>query len=62
MTNSWIVDVKEDQAGQLLIEPCPEILDAAGLKEGDTVQWIDNNDGSWTLQKAEQPISEGVNQ
>lgn len=28
-----------------------EFLAAAGLKLGDTVEWIDNHDGTWTLRK-----------
>ena len=31
----------------------PEILDATGWKEGDVLEWIDNNDGSFTLVKQE---------
>lgn len=50
--NSWIVDVKENETGEPFIDLPPEILDAAGLKEGDTIEWVDNKDGSWTMQKA----------
>jgi len=28
-----------------------DLLEAANLKEGDTLEWIDNNDGSFTLKK-----------
>ena len=29
----------------------PEILEATGWKEGDVLEWINNNDGSFTLVK-----------
>ena len=28
-----------------------DILEEMGWKEGDTLEWIDNNDGSWTIVK-----------
>ena len=28
-----------------------EILEAQGWKEGDTLEWHDNGDGSWALSK-----------
>ena len=31
----------------------PEILEATGWKVGDVLEWIDNNDGSFTLVKQE---------
>jgi bifunctional DNA-binding transcriptional regulator/antitoxin component of YhaV-PrlF toxin-antitoxin module len=29
----------------------PELLETLGWKEGDTLTWIDNQDGSWTIKK-----------
>jgi hypothetical protein len=44
---SWTLTVAED--GLL---PLPQdLLDAAGWKEGDCLNWIDNNDGSWSIVK-----------
>jgi len=48
-----IIDVKENDNGEYFIELPPEILDHANLKEGDTIIWVNNNDGSWTLIKKE---------
>jgi len=31
----------------------PEMLETLGWKEGDVLQWIDNNDGSFQLKKDE---------
>lgn len=51
MSKSHTLEVQENSDGELFIELNDEILDAAGLKIGDAVEWIDNNDGSYTLQK-----------
>ncbi len=44
--------VHEDpETGDLyLLFPQP-MLDQAGWKEGDVIEWIDNKDGSWSLSK-----------
>jgi len=44
---SWTLTVEDD-----CILPLPkDLLDEAGWKEGDSLHWIDNQDGSWTLVK-----------
>jgi hypothetical protein len=44
---SWTLTVAED--GLL---PLPQdLLDEAGWKEGDCLNWVDNNDGSWSIVK-----------
>lgn len=30
-----------------------EMMEKLGWKEGDTLEWIDNKDGSWSLVKCE---------
>ena len=53
-TTSWTVTLEEDSETGELILPLPqEILDDKGWKEGDELEWIDNEDGSWTLEKIE---------
>lgn len=55
MTNKWILDVKEDpDTGDAILNLPPDLLEAAGWKEGDTLNWIDNKDGSWSLTKKEE--------
>jgi hypothetical protein len=50
--NSWILEVKEDSnTGDSILEFPPEVLEQTGWQEGDTINWIDNGDGSWTLTK-----------
>jgi bifunctional DNA-binding transcriptional regulator/antitoxin component of YhaV-PrlF toxin-antitoxin module len=49
---SWVVTLEEDPAtGELILPLSDEILEGSGISIGDTVEWIDNKDGSWTLRK-----------
>jgi bifunctional DNA-binding transcriptional regulator/antitoxin component of YhaV-PrlF toxin-antitoxin module len=45
------VTVQEDENGDAFIVLPDEILEEAGLKEGDTVVWKQLNDTSWSLSK-----------
>lgn len=48
----WILPVEEDLANDDVYVTFPEdLLEAADLKEGDQVEWIDNGDGSWIMKK-----------
>ncbi len=42
---------EDPETGDLLLPFTDEILQEAGWKEGDTIEWIDNKDGSWSLVK-----------
>ena len=53
MTKSWTLEVKENENGEAFIEFPQEVIEGTGWVEGDTIEWIDNKDGSWTLQKRE---------
>jgi len=55
MSKSWIVTLEEadDGSGDLVLPFTEEILESAGWKEGDVLEWIDNKDGTWTLRKKE---------
>ena len=45
-----IIELQED--GDDLILPFPDdILDKIGWKKGDSLEWVDNQDGSFTLRK-----------
>ncbi len=49
---SWTVTIEEDPDTGDLILPLPQdMLDLQGWAEGDTLGWIDNKDGSWSIQK-----------
>ena len=50
--NSWTIKLEEDpETGDLIMPLTDEILESAGWKEGDTLEWIDNKDGTWILRK-----------
>ena len=56
MNKSWTIKVEdaEDGSGDLIL-PFPEdLLESAGWKEGDTLEWIDNKDGYWILKKKDE--------
>jgi hypothetical protein len=54
----WTVTVCAD--GDELILPLPDdMLVAVGWGPGDVLEWIKNNDESWTLRKKEQSGNEG---
>ena len=43
--------VKEDpESGELFIEFDDETIAELGWEIGDTVEWIENSDGTWTIQ------------
>ena len=52
MTQSWTLTVEEDpETGDAILKFPDDLLEAAGWQEGDTLDWIDNKDGSWLLRK-----------
>ena len=53
LKTSWTVTVEEadDGSGDLVMPLPQDFLDQQGWKEGDTLDWQDNKDGSWTLSK-----------
>jgi len=50
--NRWTLTVEEDPAtGDGILTLPEDLLDQAGWKEGDVLEWIDLNNGSWQLKK-----------
>jgi hypothetical protein len=48
----WTVTVAEDpETGELILPLPQDMLDMQGWADGDTLEWQDNGDGSWTLIK-----------
>jgi hypothetical protein len=44
--------VEDDQdPGQLLLDLGTELCEQLGWAVGDPIEWIDNQDGSWTIRK-----------
>ena len=49
---NWTVVLEEDPDTGDLIMPIPqEVLNLQGWGEGDTLEWLDQGNGSWQLQK-----------
>lgn len=44
---------KDPETGDLILPLDDNIFDECGWKIGDTIEWIDNGDNSWTLRKKE---------
>lgn len=52
MENKWTITLEQDPETGDLILPLPqELLDTQGWKEGDTLDWKDNGNGTWCLTK-----------
>ena len=45
----------DEETGETILPLSDEILASAGWKEGDMLEWINNNDGTWTLRKNKMP-------
>lgn len=43
----WTLKIDDDG----ILQFPPDLLDKVNWKEGDIIEWIDNNDGSWQLKK-----------
>ena len=50
--NRWVLPVELDElTGECYVQFPDDLLEAANLKEGDQVQWIDRGDGSFEMRK-----------
>ena len=47
----WQLPVEMHPSGEYFICFPDDLLEAANLKEGDQINWVDNGDGSYTLRK-----------
>ena len=47
----WTLEVQKIEDGDEFIQFPEELMNEVDWHEGDVIQWIDNKDGSWTLQK-----------
>ena len=57
-----IVNVIEDpdNPGELLLDLGHELCETMGWTVGDTIEWIDNKDGSWALRKKEPRLTQST--
>lgn len=51
--NRWVIDIEEDENGNLYLPLNQDILDLTKWKEGDIIVWKDLGDGSWQMSKKE---------
>jgi hypothetical protein len=52
VSKRWTVTVEYDnESGDYVLPLSDEILKGLDWKIGDTLEWINNGDGSWTLRK-----------
>jgi len=53
---SWTVEIEQDPVTGDLMLPFPsDLLNQMGWSEGTDLSWIDNQNGSWTIKKKEEP-------
>lgn len=51
LKNNTLKVVEDPQTGDLLLDLTEELMDEMGWAVGDTIQWIDNEDGTWSIRK-----------
>ena len=53
----WVLPTEVDGlTGDVIVNLPDDLLEAANLKEGDQVEWIDTGEGSYIMKKVTQPI------
>ena len=58
--SKYTIQLEEDGYGNLIIPFTAELLEEVGWKEGDTLQWTDNKDGSFMITKQIETETEWV--
>ena len=48
-----IIELETDENGDLILPLGDDLCKELGWKVGDTIEWIDNSDGTWTMRKVE---------
>jgi hypothetical protein len=59
MTNKWTIDLEEaeDGTGDIVMPLPQDLLDSAGWKEGDILEWKDLGNGTWSLTKQQSDVT-----
>jgi antitoxin component of MazEF toxin-antitoxin module len=52
----WVLPIEEIDCDECIINFPDDLLEAANLKEGDEVEWIDQGDGSFKMIKVTKPL------
>jgi hypothetical protein len=50
----WVVEVQENEEKDLFIELPEELISEVNWTVGDTIRWIDKEDGTWVIEKVEE--------
>lgn len=51
MKKNWIIELDRDpKTGDVILPLTDEQLKELGWEIGDTLEWIDNHNGTWTIQ------------
>lgn len=51
--SKWTLPVITDSDGEQMIQFNDEVMEHLGIKEGDTIEWIDRKDGTWEIRKVD---------
>lgn len=51
-----IIELEKDENGNLILPLGDELCAELGWEIGDTIQWTDNGDGTWTMSKIEKEL------
>ena len=53
--NKWTITLEDadDGSGDLVLPLTDEIMESAGWQIGDTLEWIDNKNGTWSIKRKE---------
>ena len=51
-----IIELEQDENGDLILPLGDELCSELGWKIGDTIKFIDNGDGSWSMKKMEKEL------
>lgn len=51
------VNIVESDNGELVLDLGTELCEKLGWDVGDTIDWKDHGDGSWTLTKIQAPLA-----
>ena len=55
---TWSVYLQTDpKTGDLILPLTDEMTAGLGWEIGDTLEWIDNKDGTWTIKKKVNPLT-----
>jgi hypothetical protein len=54
------VSLETDENGDLILPLPPEVLEAIGAEVGDTLQWHENSDGTFTITKVNYDSDSGI--